>query len=385
MNNENKLTIYSFGDAMICDSPLFVSVGVGSKYKKNRDSIIDNCSRHFRDADVVIGNLEAVVHTPKKRSLVEMQMSCSDSVIEDLKQAGCTVLNLANNHCLQHGTEGFQRTKQCCIDNGIVPIGTKNENPIEYVIKGHCIALLSLCIHLEWYQPNNIMYENCIERIANSVRDLKKQGNSTVIIVSVHWGDEFAIYPSNAQIALAHKLVDEGADIILGHHPHVYQGVETYKGAVIAYSQGNFISDMVPEMCRQTGALALQVCFEDDGKKTISYKLIPYYIDENYAPQRDKGEWVNERQAVLCDAIKGMFSDDDYWRMVGHNHSIAHKSFIRFFTKNIYKYNLGISSKMLIEFAGRKMKRIKGTSTDGRVSSMDPEIYSALDKMKETT
>ncbi len=110
----SKATICSVGDLMICDSPLYTSVGVGSKYGKIRTKMFSQCKKIFDQADITIGNFETVVHKPKNKSLKELQMCCSESVISDLKQAGFSVLNIANNHCMQHGVKGFNATKKAC-------------------------------------------------------------------------------------------------------------------------------------------------------------------------------------------------------------------------------------------------------------------------------
>lgn len=102
-----KITICSVGDLMICDSPLYASVGVGTKYIRNGKALFRNSKYLFADANVVIGNFETVVHTPRNRGLKETQMCCPESVVADLKKAGFSILNLANNHCMQHGMQGF--------------------------------------------------------------------------------------------------------------------------------------------------------------------------------------------------------------------------------------------------------------------------------------
>lgn len=370
---EKTITISSVGDLMICDSPLYAGVGVKSKYKKNRTNLIKTCNKAFNGSDLVIGNLETVVYNPRNSSLSEVQMSCPESVIADLKSMGFSVLNIANNHILQHGSKGFNNTISSCLKNGIHPIGIKDEKPLIFKLKGRLFALLSLCIHLEWYQPSNILYENSITRIINEVKRLRNKDDSVVIIVNIHWGDEYAMYPSNSQIALAHRLVDLGANVILGHHSHVLQGIEKYKGAVIAYSQGNYISDMISDICRQTGVLKIIV-----DSDSISFKFESAYISDCYIPHSVKRNMIKEKDAILNLAISGKLSDDDYWRDVNKNHRVGHNAFKAYFKKNVIKYSPLVAAKMIIEFLLRKIKRIRGTSSDGRVSSMDSLIYDAL-------
>ena len=371
---DDKITICSVGDLMICDSPLYASVGVGSKYPQIRERLFENCKPIFEGADVVIGNFETVVYKPRNRSLKETQMCCPKTVIQDLKQVGFNVLNIANNHCMQHGAEGFENTRRTCLEAGIMPIGIRDEEPLVKEINGKKLVFLSVCIHLEWYDPEHIMYEDRIDRIIRSVMRLRKEEKDSILIVSAHWGDEFAKYPSNAQVALAHKLVECGANVILGHHSHVYQGIEEYQGGLILYGQGNFVSDMVPVMCRQTGIVTIQI--DDSGN--ISHTLSPLSIAEDYQLVPTGDDWYAEREELLKKAVSKSYSDEEYWDAIKKNHAVGHGNFKTFFKHNLMKYHLGVSTRMIVEFLGRKFKRIVGTTTDGAVSSMDPAIMEAL-------
>lgn len=372
--SEETISICSVGDLMICDSPLYASVGVGSKYQEIRTRFIDSCKKQVNKADVVIGNFEAVVYTPKNSSLDETQMACNQSVVKDLSTIGFTILNIANNHSLQHGTEGFNNTIAACVKNGIDVIGIKDQEPTVLEIKGKRIALLSLCIHIEWYQPDDVLYESNIERVLKKIRKLRLDDEELLIVVSVHWGDEYAEYPSNAQVLLGHEFIDSGANIILGHHPHVFQGIENYHGGIIAYSQGNYVSDMVPQICRQTGILSLKI----DSHKRITYEIIPQLICDEFCHEVINYGWFLERQKELEAVLSGKRSDDDYWSAVSKNHAQGHNDFLAFFKKNIFRYKINVSLKMVIEFIGRKIQRVIGTSSDGRVSSMDAAISEAI-------
>lgn len=368
-----KITICSVGDLMICDSPLYASVGVGAKYRFVRKKMIQSCRESFKGADIVIGNFETVVYKPKNKSLSEIQMACPGQVIGDLRKMGFSVLNLANNHCLQHGSEGFESTREACIRNNIAPIGLRNQEPYCMEVNGKKLAFVSLCIHLEWYQPDHILYEDRIRKILEDIRKLREGDPDVVIIVTAHWGDEFAKYPSNAQIALGHKFIDLGANIVLGHHSHVFQGVELYHGAVIAYSQGNFIADMIPEMCRETGIIRIEI-----GEEGICYSIDSLRIGDDFVPVEALGTWYQDRDSCLTQALAGCFSDDRYWKDISRNHAVGHNAFTKYFKKNIFKYKTSVAAKMLLDFVKRKTKRIVGTSTDGRVSSMDSSIYDAI-------
>ena len=156
--NVDEVLICSVGDLMICDSPLYASVGVGSRYKEIRLKLIEESKSQFEGADMVIGNLESVVHEPKNSGLQEVQMCCPKGALQDLSDIGFGVLNIANNHIMQHGAKAFEKTICACRAVGLHCIGEKAKHPYYVTIKGIQFALFSLCIHLEWYQPNNIMF-----------------------------------------------------------------------------------------------------------------------------------------------------------------------------------------------------------------------------------
>lgn len=359
MSEKKEVILCSVGDLMLSDSPLFVGVGVGSAFQSIKDKVFYNCEEYFSNANIVIGNLETVVYQPKHKNLEELQMSCPESTIDVVRKAGFSILNLANNHCLQHGTDAFFRTKKVCEDAGLGVIGIRDENPYIIDIGGVRFAFFSLCIHIEWYQPDDIRYEDDIERVMRKTERFHKEQPDTVIVLAVHWGDEFATFPSNVQIELAHEFVGVGVDILLGHHSHVFQGIEKYKDSLIVYGQGNFVSDMVPQICRETGIVEIKVA-KQKGHTTISYEMHPYYINECMYPIPSDGGWFLDRQKKLQEALSGKHSDKDYWDVVNAQHRSCSNDFRKRFIKTFYKYKPNIFIRMMYEFFMRKIKKKLG-------------------------
>lgn len=377
MAEGKKITICSVGDFMLCDSPLYVSTGVGSNYMSIRNELFAQCAQGFKGADITIGNFEGVVHQPAQNNLKELQMACSPIVIKDLLDAGVTILNLANNHCLQHGAEEFLQTKAECEKNGIRAIGVKNEEPYCINHDGIELVFLSLCIHHEWYMPNDIKYENDIDNILRKIKKIKDKKPNIVVVLSVHWGDEFATFPSNAQVALGHTFVDCGADIILGHHSHVFQGIEKYRGSLIVYGQGNFISDMVPSLCRETGIVKITIT-KNDERIESNYELLPYYVNDSFIPEACEGNWFAERQKALEKVLEGKVSDEVYWQMREKNHKSCHDTFTKYFFHHIRDYSFNIYIRMIRDFIKRKFDKVIGKSNHGRKGGMDQEIYESV-------
>ena len=363
MSEKKEVILCSVGDLMLSDSPLFVGVGVGSSFQSIKDKVFYNCKEHFSNANIVIGNFETVVYRPKHKNLAELQMSCPESTIDVVRNAGFSILNLANNHCLQHGTDAFFRTKKVCEDAGLGVIGVRDESPYIMNIDGVRFAFFSLCIHIEWYQPDDIRYENDIERVLRKTERFHKEQPDAVIVLAVHWGDEFATFPSNAQIELAHEFSDVGVSILLGHHSHVFQGIEKYKDSLIVYGQGNFVSDMVPKICRETGIVKIKVT-KEKGRTTIRYEMHPYYINECMCPIPSDGGWFSDRQRELQEALSGKYSDRDYWNVVNAQHRSCSNDFRRRFKKTFYKYKPNIFMRMMYEFFMRKMKKMRKEIND---------------------
>lgn len=373
----NIISICSVGDLMPCDSPLYVSVGVGTNYSKIRGRLYSACRETLKLSDITIGNLEAVYHKPRKNNLKERQMSCSKKAISDLKAAGFNVLNIANNHCLQHGVSSFYETAKICNELGITVVGRKNEDICYMEVKNETVAFLSLCLVFERYQPSDIQYEDDIISTFKKIKSIREKEENALVVVSIHWGDEFTTFPSNAQIALAHKLIDSGANLILGHHSHVFQGIEEYHSGLIAYSQGNFVSDMKPGLCTETGIVKIEAQRCDSGFE-LKYSVDPYRINQEFILEKNDGLWLKQRQDDLNKALEAQISDDDYWRKKTENHKICHDIFKSYFISNIRRYNLRISIKMMYDFVSRKIGKVRGSYVFGRKSSMDGKIYDEL-------
>lgn len=352
----SDIVICSTGDLMLCDSPLRVGVGVGSAFKKIRNEIFRPCMKDFAEADLVIGNFESVVYRPKRRNLAELQMSCSEDDVKLLKNIGFSVVNIANNHCLQHGVEAFYHTRDVCRKNGIQAVGAKGDEPYITKIKGVRFVFISLSLLPEMYQPNDIAYENDIENAFHQIN--KYTEDDDFVIVSIHWGNEFATFPRNRQVELAHRFADSGVDLVLGHHSHVYQGIEKYKNSLILYSQGNLVADMSQTLCRETGYVKIIVS-HSNGKRSLSYDMIPLHIKDNFTLEHSDRNWFAERQQQLQSVLNHKISDKQYWHMVDSNHARSSGEYKKQFRRDLRKYRPNILVRMIYEAVHRKIFKIK--------------------------
>lgn len=202
----------------------------------------------LKNGDITIGNLEAPI-TGNGQEFKEkrFRFKSDPNAAKALKNAGFNVLTLANNHMLDFGKIGLQATLQNLAGQGILSVGAgenlasaRREAVITVRKKKIAFLAYSLTLPTEFYAGETragtapayaSYYRNDIAR-AKAVADY--------VVVSFHWGTELSRQPKPCQVAVAHRAIEAGADLILGHHPHVLQGIERYKNGLIFYSLGNF-------------------------------------------------------------------------------------------------------------------------------------------------
>ena len=187
--------------------------------------------------DAVVGNFEAGipehhVHTPG----FTFKFSVAEDIAAVLPRVGFTHLTLANNHSYDYGTEAYEHTRAVLANAGLSAGGnpqTLSLGEVLYYTLGD-VEIAIIPINTIFRTPPRAEMESVIADAAQ---------NSDLQIVSIHWGTEYELVANETQRALARALVDAGADAIVGHHPHVVQDIEEYRGAPIFYSLGNFIFD----------------------------------------------------------------------------------------------------------------------------------------------
>ncbi|MBC7334386.1 MAG: CapA family protein [Actinobacteria bacterium] len=290
------------------DSIKLFAVGDISLIWKKEPDPFKHIKPILMEKDILFGNLEAVLSVTGRRAEKAVLLNTNPNNIIYLKETGFDILNLANNHIFDLGVEGFNRTLDILYQNKIEFIGVVNNkylNKYSIIKKGNIrLGFLgySDCGLID--SKNNIMINKIEEE--NIEKDIKKIKESCdIVILSLHWGIEKVFYPSPNQIKLAHKLIDIGANIILGHHPHVLQGIEKYKSGIIAYSLGNFQFEFYPQECngkdskRTNQTVILSLSISNQGIN--DYDIIPVKINEDYCPiSPDDNEKKEIIQFVSC-------------------------------------------------------------------------------------
>lgn len=219
--------------------------GTESLFTSGVDSVL-------RASTLVVGNLECPATTIKAPTFKRYIFRAEPEWLDVLRNHGFTHLNLANNHSVDQGRRGLEDTHRQVIAHGITPIGADSTQaaaaqPVlltEAPRKVWLIASLRMALeNFAWLPDRWSVSQDDDEALVKRVADLRRADSTAVIIVSPHWGWEHHLEPVGQQRVLAHRLIDAGADLLIGHHTHTLQTIENYRGRSIYYSLGNFIFD----------------------------------------------------------------------------------------------------------------------------------------------
>ncbi|MTI81000.1 MAG: CapA family protein [Firmicutes bacterium] len=194
-----------------------------------KDYPFQNVAGIFKDDDLTIVNLETTLTNSTERANKLFKFAGKPEYRDILPSGSVEAVNLANNHTYDYLQQGYADTLSNlkavnvgCFGNGIKLV--KEVNGVKVGMLGY----------KGWTDDSRIRTE-----IKNDIAELKKQAR--VVIVSFHWGVERSNYPNSIQKNLGRFSIDNGADLVLGHHPHVIQGIEDYNGKIIVYSLANFV------------------------------------------------------------------------------------------------------------------------------------------------
>lgn len=250
-----KLTIV--GDIFPGDEDFTLGYGIKSLFSNNEVRFLwqKNIQSIIGDSECVIGNLEGplIKPTDAAKSSFWGHIQFADF----LKKCGFTVLNIANNHILEHGKKGFESTLHCLENSEITAIGKEKDNialiekaGIKIAITGFCDKSICSIPHVEG------TYNEFEESKVFETVSLMKNMQADIYAVVFHWGNEYIDFPSVKQRQLAHQLVDVGVDLIIGSHSHCIQPYEKYGKGHIFYSLGNFCFDFLQSNMVKNGMAA---------------------------------------------------------------------------------------------------------------------------------
>lgn len=283
----SELSIVAAGDT--CFSGRLEIIGQTRGY----DWFFGQTSPTVREGDIAFLNLETSV-SRRGRPVrgKEFVFRSPPDCLEAIKKAGFDVVSVANNHALDYGDVAFLDTLKHLKASGLLHVGGGEKSLHAYSpsllnVKGIKVAFFAFS---DVVPPGFAATEKkpgiaSLKNEKTAIKTVFKWSKvSDVTIVSVHWGKELGYLPSERQIRIAHRLIEAGADLILGHHPHVVQPVEVYRNRAIAYSLGNFIFSPGGDAGRYTMLLKVNTGFSGEIK---SIEVLPLEIRNGRPEQAD--------------------------------------------------------------------------------------------------
>lgn len=243
--SSDKITLAFVGDILPASSVARLMEKNGYDYPFRQTSAM------LQSADITAGNLESSITdrgTPEQNK--EYLYRGSALTLPAIKDAGFDVLSLANNHTLDYGWVGLQDTMDALDDHKLKHMGSGLDDveaftPVYVESKGITTAFIgvsNVVPNVGWKAGRNhpgVAETYDPSRAIEAIKAAKK--NADLVVVMVHWGVEYTDKPIADQTLKGRKFIDAGADLVIGSHPHVLQGFESYKGKWIAYSLGNFV------------------------------------------------------------------------------------------------------------------------------------------------
>ncbi|HYW80741.1 MAG TPA: CapA family protein, partial [Thermoguttaceae bacterium] len=247
VTSEPLVRFAAVGDLLLTPGP------ASARYDRDPALVSPRVRELFAQSDLVFGNLECTLAGDGHTVPTEPRVVATDELVRAVGAVGCDVVTLANNHMFDCLEGGFQNLRSLLDESGLPHFGAgmnieEAEAPAILEINGVRLAFLGAVDRRsgpyrfaavdQWgVAPLDI------DRLTRQIGELRSHVDH--VLVSLHWGEERFLIPSPVQIDQAHALVDAGASIVLGHHPHVLQGLELRGPTPIIYSLGNFLADDV--------------------------------------------------------------------------------------------------------------------------------------------
>ena len=310
-----SLTLSVVGDCTLgTDETFDYDTSLNAYYENyGADYFLQNVKDIFSTDDLTIANFEGTLTDSDEREDKTFAFKAPASYASILTGGSVEAVNTANNHSHDYGDQSFDDTLAALDDAGIVHFGY-DETAVMDVrgIKVGLVGIYELYDHLEREQ-----------QLKDNIAKVKADG-AQLIVVIFHWGNETETVPDSNQTTLGRIAIDEGADLVCGHHPHVLQGIETYKGRNIVYSLGNFCfggnsspSDMDTMIYQQTFTIDADGVKKDNVTNIIPCSISSAAYDgyNNYQPTPAEGDEatrilgkINERSSWISTAEGSTFT-----------------------------------------------------------------------------
>lgn len=299
------ITVSAAGDCTLgMDEDFDYDTSFNAMYESVGDPgwFFENVRPVFETDDLTIVNLEGPLTESEDLQEKTFAFKGDPSYVQVLTEGSVEAANLANNHSQDYGESGYEDTIKYTEAAGVKTFGYDRTALLE--IKGVKVGLAGIYVLADGMERT--------EQLKEKIAELKGQG-AQLVIVSFHWGAEKENYPDDTQKALARTAIDEGADLVLGHHPHVLQGIETYKGKKIVYSLGNFCfggnsnpSDKDTMIFQQTFTITGDEVAEDENITIIPCSISSESDYNNYQPTPASGEEKTRIEERIAQYSEGL-------------------------------------------------------------------------------
>jgi len=307
-SESREWTLNATGDIMLSRYVETMMLKKGSylfPFEKTMDEI--------NSADIAFANLETpLLEGPPVGNNVLNFRAAPENALSLIK-AGFNVVSLANNHTGNWGQRGYISTFEILEKAGLSYVGAGRNRvdsvkPVIMNVRGTKIGFLAYSD----FRFTATSQEPSVKKAGSAqiqTNDYEKQINDLkervdVVIVSPHWGTEYRATADWFQVETAHKMIDAGADIILGHHPHVIENIEFYKEKLIVYSMGNFVFDQMFSLETRQGMIGKLTFLED---RLIRFEVVPVLSYYYCQPRPVDGK---DAEAVMA-RFKHSWNDSD--------------------------------------------------------------------------
>lgn len=313
-----SLTVSVVGDCTLgTDENFDYDTSLNAYYENyGADYFFSNVKSIFSADDLTIANFEGTLTDSEEREDKEYAFKAPAEYAGILTSGSVEAVNTANNHSHDYGDQGYEDTISALDSAGILNFGY--DKTVVTEVKGIKVGLVGI------YELKDHLERK--EQLKQNIAKVKSEG-AQITIVIFHWGNEKEEVPDSNQTTLAHLAIDEGADLVCGHHPHVLQGIEEYKGKNIVYSLGNFCfggnqypSDMDTMIFQQTFTVDQNGVKADNVTNIIPCSVSSDSDYNNYQPTPAEGDEatrilnkIQERTAMITGGTASTSeSSEDY-------------------------------------------------------------------------
>lgn len=308
--NPTEILLSFTGDCILGTDEYFAwDTGLPAYYDLyGPEYFLKNVRNIFEEDDLTIVNMEGTLTEETTRVEKQFAFKGDPDYVKILTCSSVEAANVANNHSHDYGEKSFRDTVNILEANGIRTFGYDDVAILE--VKGIRIGMFGI------YELDDHLER--IPQVKQDIAKLKEQ-QADIIVAVFHWSNELVTVPDENQVTLAHLAIDEGTDVVVGHHPHVVQGIDEYKGKIIAYSLGNFCfgGNTHPT---EMDTFIFQQKFMLDGEKNITdseYNVIPCRVSSettynNYQPTPLIGEEAKETMNKIQERSQAI-GDGVFW------------------------------------------------------------------------